>query len=403
MLENFHTSLELAKTFTDLKLDQFSRNIRDNISNESELIIDPLFFYALAKYFPRISHVEVRYKHSKYKNEMTCYRYDVILHLDGVKPLPIRKILDWQKEKLSINSLEKLIDKHRMDIFAITNIPNSRVIEANYALEILSHIDCERMLADLRLTLQNQDIIGIDPQLFFMLKQNSHEIEIIYSSLDPNCCFDVVFVPKKEFTHQVRAIFPNTHSKNTSALDWNIYANQPLNLKQDLMPKNYLQGEVLGCHLNYWREYLSAFSELLLLPTDKLRPRKLGYKKGYYQVEVCEELLNQLQKFSLNNDVTSDLVLLAVFKMLLCRYSGQEDVCVGVSNANFINILPVRSDLNSNLSFRNLLTQLQKNFSNLSSYQNLPFQQLVENLYPVLIRAIIPSFKFYFRIQKINK
>jgi pristinamycin I synthase 3 and 4 len=48
---------------------------------EEELLVDPAFFCALKASLPEISHVDIRLRRGKAHNELTCYRYNVLLHV----------------------------------------------------------------------------------------------------------------------------------------------------------------------------------------------------------------------------------------------------------------------------------------------------------------------------------
>ncbi|MEQ9672408.1 AMP-binding protein [Coleofasciculus sp. G2-EDA-02] len=90
LLEAFHTSVQLYKAPPSLSIAQLQQRIQQRIAQERELVIDPAFFIALKQQFPRIRHVEILPKRGRYHNELTKFRYDVILHLGvEVTPIPI--------------------------------------------------------------------------------------------------------------------------------------------------------------------------------------------------------------------------------------------------------------------------------------------------------------------------
>ncbi|HEX7332371.1 MAG TPA: amino acid adenylation domain-containing protein [Pyrinomonadaceae bacterium] len=88
LLEAFHRSVQLHQAAESLPLPpaQLEQRVKRHMAQEEELIIDPDFFTALRKQFPQIGDVNVLRKHGRYQNEMTQFRYDVILRLG--KPLP---------------------------------------------------------------------------------------------------------------------------------------------------------------------------------------------------------------------------------------------------------------------------------------------------------------------------
>ena len=81
LLEAFHTSVELAKADAALPLEQLRQLIRKRVGDEEELILDPAFFAALKGHLPQVSHVEILPKRAHVQNEMTRFRYQVVIHI----------------------------------------------------------------------------------------------------------------------------------------------------------------------------------------------------------------------------------------------------------------------------------------------------------------------------------
>ena len=97
LLEAFHTSVELAKADDLLPLEELRQLIRKRVADEEELILDPAFFAALEEHLPRVSRVEILPKRARLQNEMTRFRYQVVIHV-GEQTAPAAPIawLDYQ-------------------------------------------------------------------------------------------------------------------------------------------------------------------------------------------------------------------------------------------------------------------------------------------------------------------
>jgi acyl carrier protein len=107
LLEAFHTSVELAKAHDSLPLEELQQLIRKRVADEEELIIDPAFFAALKEHLPRVGHVEILPKRASAQNEMTRFRYQVVIHVgeQSVSDTPVAW-LDYQqvtKERTGID------------------------------------------------------------------------------------------------------------------------------------------------------------------------------------------------------------------------------------------------------------------------------------------------------------
>jgi amino acid adenylation domain-containing protein len=80
LLNSFYASLEMGQAAETLTVADMKQRIQRRASEEKELALAPEFFNALRALFPRIRRAEVQLKKGRYQNELTRYRYDVILH-----------------------------------------------------------------------------------------------------------------------------------------------------------------------------------------------------------------------------------------------------------------------------------------------------------------------------------
>ena len=175
--------------------------------------------------------------------------------------------------------------------------------------------------------------------------------------------------------------------------------------------RDWLQGEVLEKQLNYWKETLGPVTPVLELPTDKPRPAIQSSRGANFHHRIPRELYEQIIALSRREGVTPFMSLLAVFNILLYRYSGQEDICVGTPIANrtqsetegligfFVNTLVLRTDLSGNPTFSELLQRTRKRTLESYAHQDVPFEMLVEVLQPERSMSHSPLFQVMFILQ----
>ena len=159
-----------------------------------------------------------------------------------------------------------------------------------------------------------------------------------------------------------------------------------------LWQRHYLQGEVLQKQLSYWQAQLKDIQDVLNLPIDKVRPSVMSQQGKQYRVTLAKDLFEEVKDLSQQQGVTLFMTLLAAFKVLLYRYSGQTDMIVGTPIANrpfqetekligfFLNTLALRSALNPMQSFTTLLEQVKQTTLAAFEHQDVPFDQLIEQL-----------------------
>ena len=174
--------------------------------------------------------------------------------------------------------------------------------------------------------------------------------------------------------------------------------------------RNWLQGEVLTKQLNYWRKQLDEIS-VLNLPTDKPRPTVQTYEGGRKYLQLSQPLSEALEALSQQEGVTLFITLLTAFKILIYRYTQQEDIAIGspIANRNrseiegligfFVNSLVLRTQVSGTLTFRELLHRVKDISLAAYAHQDLPFEKLVEELHPERNLNQNPLFQVVFAIQ----
>ena len=91
---------------------------------------------------------------------------------------------------------------------------------------------------------------------------------------------------------------------------------------------------MLEKQIAYWTDKLAGLPELLELPTDYPRQAVISYQGKHLQSTLAPELLPKVKQLSQQQGVTVFMTLLAAFNVLLYRYSGQNDLAVGIPIAN---------------------------------------------------------------------
>ena len=135
--------------------------------------------------------------------------------------------------------------------------------------------------------------------------------------------------------------------------------------------RKYVQGEVLENKLGYWKSKLKDVTRLKM-PTDYSRPLVQSSEGTTTSFKINQGLSAQLGNLSRQYGATLYMTLLSAFKVLLYRYSGKEDICVGTPVAGrnqqelggligfFINMLALRSRVRGDMSFTELLRDVKR-------------------------------------------
>ncbi|HZC36458.1 MAG TPA: amino acid adenylation domain-containing protein [Chthoniobacterales bacterium] len=171
-----------------------------------------------------------------------------------------------------------------------------------------------------------------------------------------------------------------------------------------------LQG-TLGQQLEYWRRQLADLPQLQL-PTDHPRPRLQSSKGANEMIELPLESVEALKGVGKKEGATFFMTVLAAFKVLLARYTKQDDIVVGSPIANrsrpetepligfFLNTLVLRTKLDGDPTFREVVQRVREMALEAYQHQELPFESLVEALAPKRDLGQNPLFQILFVLVK---
>ncbi|MEZ4725528.1 MAG: amino acid adenylation domain-containing protein [Caldilineaceae bacterium] len=170
------------------------------------------------------------------------------------------------------------------------------------------------------------------------------------------------------------------------------------------------QSETLSRQLAYWKAQLAGPWPILDLPRDYSVPTGQTFTTQTLSLTFSDSLREALQALSQQEGATSFMTLLAAFKTLLYRYTGQTDMIVGTPIAGrnraevekligcFINTLALRTDLSGNPSFREVLRRVRQVALSAYAHQELPFQKLIEELPSLRNVNGAPLFRAWFNM-----
>ncbi len=156
--------------------------------------------------------------------------------------------------------------------------------------------------------------------------------------------------------------------------------------------RQWLNSGCLSDDLDYWRRQLGGELPTLQLPTDRPRQAVQTLRGATLPVKLSRSLTEALKALSREQGVTPFMTLLATFKSLLHRYSGQQDIIVGTVTAGrkrseiegllgfFLNPLALRTDLSGNPTFLDLLRRVRDVTVDALAHEDLSFASLVEEL-----------------------
>lgn len=172
--------------------------------------------------------------------------------------------------------------------------------------------------------------------------------------------------------------------------------------------RQWLDTDELTRQLAYWRAELGSDHPVLDLPTDRPRAPQARYQAACIALELSDSLVCDLRRMTQVQALTLPTVLLAAFQALLYRYTCQQDVRVGVPNANrhapdigavvgfFVNTLVLRNVVEGRKPLAQVLSQARTAMLGAQAHPDVPFEHLVQALHPQRSLAHAPLFQVLF-------
>ncbi|MGV0024746.1 amino acid adenylation domain-containing protein [Phormidesmis priestleyi] len=232
LLTAFHSWMQFCQADASMERTQLRQQMERSRFEEPELAIDPMLFHALRSKFPQIQQVKIRLSRGGSENEMTQFRYNVLLYVNpSFSPLltPIQQHC-WKLNPIAVEDIHKRLIETKPEILVITNVANSRVNAAVKTANWLCNGEAPKTVGRMRDMLQNAAEMAvcasapceIAPQDWWELETVlPYTIEVTWSTQTHTGDYDVVLVRRG-----VGAVdLPISLRLDDS---WNHYTNDPL-------------------------------------------------------------------------------------------------------------------------------------------------------------------------------
>lgn len=221
-LLTFHSAVQLSRAAATLSVGQLKSRIARTASHDNELVIDPQLFRLLVGRVPGISATKVQLKRGQARNEMTCYRYDVLLRI-GERPddVMVCERLDWTTSVRSLSQLEAALKQRRWSAVCLYGIPNARVAKEVAGRRLIETSDEQLEVGILRQQLSELDVEAFDPETLWQLT-DAHKYDATLSPGEQGSV-EIQLVDRFRIHEVARTAY---HAQNT-VLPWSAYSNTP--------------------------------------------------------------------------------------------------------------------------------------------------------------------------------
>lgn len=199
LLETFSISVETHQAPDAMPASQLLERARERMASEQELVLAPDFFYGMRGPVPRVSEVIVQPKRGRFRNELSMFRYDVLLRLDRVAPDQAEPAwMDWTPA-IDLAAVAALVETRPRETIAIRNVPNARLSRELAAFDWLTSAAETCTIGDLRAALAEHRATGLDPEdLWSLGARHDRDIQVRWSASGGAGYVDVMFAAAGE-------------------------------------------------------------------------------------------------------------------------------------------------------------------------------------------------------------
>jgi amino acid adenylation domain-containing protein len=207
LLRIFHASVEASRAESGTSREQLLQTVINQVAREQELVFDPAYFSGLKNRIPEISGVQLLLKYGSYSNELSKFRFDVILHIGmrSGETHPVREI-EWNSTKPGIAEMRELLIKEENGpgVLVLSGVPNQRITADIHLSCWLNGSGAAETIDRYRENAARSAEPGMDPEDFRRLsKEIPYSVDITLSASGEPGTFDVVFVH-----HRVSGFIP---------------------------------------------------------------------------------------------------------------------------------------------------------------------------------------------------
>ncbi|HZR43344.1 MAG TPA: amino acid adenylation domain-containing protein [Ktedonobacteraceae bacterium] len=232
LLKAYAASVEFFQAAPSCTKEELRQHVHKHIYEEEELLIDPQFFTDIRGYLPQITDVRIQLRRGHAHNELTRFRYDVILS-KGVAEDEQGKgdVLYWHSQALQERSIEQILQETNVDSVQFKHVPNARLRTEAQVLSWLSSEDGPATVVALKEVLKEQDEIRVDPEELWSLGERlGYTVEVSWSESGSVTDCDVRFkrIPAAATPPRIIDTSLVAETNKLQQRSWKSYANNPL-------------------------------------------------------------------------------------------------------------------------------------------------------------------------------
>ena len=238
---------------------------------------------------------------------------------------------------------------------------------------------------------------------FFTYQVVLGELSVLYQSIvdRKNTQLPATLVNFQDFVRWQQTLIAHTDHNVDANSAQQIHANHDHHI-------NHINHNNHNNHWRYWQSLLSGTLPVLDLPLDRPRPMYMSLNGKRINHFISKALAGKIKARAKWLNITPSATVMAAYFAFLARYTGQQDIIVGIPTANrplpgsewsvgdYSNAIAIRPKIELQKDFQTLATAVHQGLLEGMRHQDYPFSQLIERLNPARSTRYPPIFQTNF-------
>ncbi|MBD2103130.1 amino acid adenylation domain-containing protein [Leptolyngbya sp. FACHB-261] len=196
LLEAFQSWVQLEQAPASMSREQLQQRVEREVFEEAELLVDPDLFSWLGEQWERVERVEVQLERGWHHNELSQFRYDVLLHIGSRRNSSVEiEWQQWTEAGPSPLAVRQQLTEGQLTQLVIRGVANARVAAAVRTADWLAAKKGPRTVGQMRETLQKLRQSGVEPEVWWELGEElGYQVQVSWTADRVDGSYDVLFV-----------------------------------------------------------------------------------------------------------------------------------------------------------------------------------------------------------------
>ncbi|WP_405110960.1 amino acid adenylation domain-containing protein [Paenibacillus sp. FSL K6-1217] len=276
LLKSYHTSVEWHKASEDTTVQELNDRIKNSITTENELLVDSKYFLSLKDSLEQVKNVSILPKVTKFENEMSKFRYQVVIRTKEAEQLDNIVQFSWRNIQAE-QELQNILTGRQDDVIVIHDVLLDKLVQENKIEPLLNDPSVQAVtVRELRENVSKSRLYA--PSLYDLLLQDggNYRIRALWNGHAERGDYQLILFNKKKYGADTCAYDYAVPNFIRYSEDPSVYFTKPLEWKDNHKYIPLIREHTKKLLQDYMiPSFFIVLPEMPLLPNGKLNKKEL--------------------------------------------------------------------------------------------------------------------------------